>query len=940
MMATRTIGLALGMIGGIVLATITGWTIPLLALLVFGLLGLSALAYEFLLERKWREWPATAIFLAAFICAMPLGYWRTMTTLGTPSDNTLRSVLSRIDGGSAITVRGTICHQPELRKAGQVDIILRVNQLRIDTSKTSQWTRVKSGKLLVRVYAQKSSTALAIDRLNTLAGPDCYGYTIELSSRYNPVTKTLNPGQFDYGKFLQAGGLATRLRAHINRVKILKKSRGNPLTELALLAKSHFIKTYKRTISAPASLLVSAATLGTRRVVEHVKYRGHDISQMFRHAGVGHVLAVSGIHVSVVTILLFSLFRMTGIRVKVFVPPLILFLILFALLTGARPSSLRAVIMNSVVLITIAYFPCGIRKATAIGLAISSFFILAFNPTVLFAPSFLLSYGAVISLILLSPPMDHWLCTFRGFSLFFLIAWIVFFTTIAVLHFHWLINSWNILAMFGLLWLLKIAGNRLNHRYPKAWGIGLEKIPTAMRLFLFAQFAIQIGMMIPMSSWFFGQFPIAGMLVNLVAIPLVAIIVQIGMLTGLVGLVPFIGAYLALPFGATVTVVANIFYLAAYAGTVLFPYPATPRPTLTWLALYYAAVAAIILCDTFRVNLLALLYRFFPKKPESAKAFKRIWILPLVLMALPLFNVVMRTPECTSIQCLASGNHPIITMASSDRSATIINAGADLTGERLIFDTLRSQGVARVKTAVLCSADPRAGIEGCASLLNKMNISQCLLAFMPTNGQSYIESIGDPYLIKQQKEASRWVKNYNQNFATLEQKLKERKGTMEVIKDNQAIASWNNGSIKALTRYKGKAKRFAASATSPILSANINGISWLIVTDTSYAAVKALIPHTTHYDIIVVPDLSSRTSYEWWLKYLLKHATPKLLIISGEKSAPKLDINQLLKNTKSAKTIVFCTAIDGAVGATFQPDGTTELTTHLTGRTMTISPTL
>jgi len=842
----------------------------------------------------------------------------------------------QMEEGTAISIRGKICREPDQRKAGQLDLQIAVDEIRNDDIKNDPWRKIKDGKLLVRVWVNKTSSKESQEKIKLLANPKSYGYQIELSSRYKPITAPLNPGEFDYGKFLQSSGLSTRLRSHINRVHIIDKLRGNPLTEIALIAKEDFIKTFKQTIRAPASLLVSAATLGTRRVVENVSYKGRDISKMFRHAGVGHVLAVSGIHVSVVTILLFTLFRMTGIRPKAFVPPLILFLILFALLTGARPSSVRAVIMNSVILITLAYFPCGLRRATAMGLSISSFVILMLNPTVLFAPSFLLSYGAVLSLILISPPMDRWLCTFRGFSLVFLLSWLVLLITIAAQRFYLLINPWNMLGLLGLLWLLKIAGNSLNHRYPKTWSFGLERVPTPIRLFLGAQLAIQIGMMIPMSSWFFGQFPVAGIMVNLLAIPMVAFVVQIGMLTGLIGLIPLIGTYLALPFGAAATIISDAFFIVAHAGATWFPFPATPRPTLTWLAIYYGAVAAILLFDRFRIQIISLIYRYYPSK--GVIGIRILCILPLLLTAMPIMNHLSKRPDCTGIQCLASGKHPIVTMSASDGSAVVINAGAGLTGERLLFDALRAQGPSRVESVILCSVDPRVGLEGCTTLMNKMHLQKCMLSVIPAADQTYIESINDDYLTQQAASGERWVKSYETAFENLQNKLAENRVCTTLIQSETQLATWKNGKLNALAHYDADPKRFAASSRTPILEADINGLSWLIITDTSYSAIKQAIPGYKHYDVIVVPDLSTRKSYSWWVKYALKHASPNVLIISGEKKNDLIDMKTWTEEIDTENLTVFITAIDGAVSATFGNNKTTTLNTHLTKRSLTLQP--
>ena len=935
MMAMRAIGLALGLISGIVLATLTDWSIAPLLLTAVGIVGAGVSLYAYIQERRWHEWPTAAVLAAAFACTFPLGYWRTATTLGPPDTGSLSQVLSQLEDGSPISIRGQICHEPELRKAGQLDLKVCVEEVKAGEDEDAAWQSISSGKLLVRVYAQKSSAAEAFAKLNALAAPEGYGYRIELESRYLPVAATKNPGEFDYGRFLKQGGLTTRLRCHVNRVEILERTRGKLLTEVALLAKTDFLNTYKQTIRDPASRLAAAATLGTRRAVENITYRGRDIAKMFRHAGVGHVLAVSGLHVSVVTILLYSLFRMGGMRPRVFVPPLILFLILFALLTGARPSSVRAVIMNAVVLITIAYFRTGLRRATAIGLSLSSCFILIGNPMVLYAPSFLLSYGAVISLVLLAPPMDRWLKTLRGFALLFFLGWFILVMTIAALRFHLLIDPWNLLGLLGLLWMGASGGAALNHRCPRGWRVGLERVPAALRMFFGAQLAIQIGMMVPMSAWFFGQFPVAGVLVNLIAIPLVGLVVQLGMLTGLLGLLPGIGPTIALPFGAATSVIGEGFYALAYAGATWFPFPATPRPSATWIMAYYAGVGAVLLFDLYRVPLLSILYRRYPAGGIANRTRRLFWLLPLLLTALPLINCLPGNPNCTGIHCLASGRYPIVTLASSDGSAVVINAGAGLTGERLLFDALRAKGAARVEKMVLCSADPRAGIEGCASLLGKMPVKHCLLPVMPDADQDFLEAVGDDYLLSQAVDGERWALQYETAFDEL-QRVAAAKGMRSTAIQPGELAVWKNGELRALERYAGSPRRFAASAKTPILAATLHGLRWIIITDTDTAAVRQALADGESYDVVVVPDLSSRSSYKYWLKQVISTAKPRVLIISGETEDAAIDIEALTQD--HTPEAIYMTGRDGAVFASFEDNDTTVVKAHLSGQSVALQP--
>jgi ComEC/Rec2-related protein len=934
-MAIRAIGLSLGLISGIVLASMTDWALSPLLLVAISLVAAAALVYEIIEERRWREWPTLGVLLAAFICAMPLGYWRTATLLAAPAEGSLRSALSQLSSGSALSVRGNLCRETELRKPGQADVYVRVDQIRVGANTNTAWQTVSPNNVLVRIYAQKSASDTTRTAFNELAAPESYGYRIELTARFYPLRAAKNPGEFDYGAFLQRDGLVARLKCHVNRAKILERSRGNLFTEVALLAKTDFLKTYKQTIRNPASRLISAATLGTRRAVENVSYRGLDIAKTFRHAGVGHVLAVSGLHVSVVTVLLYSLFRLAGIRVRVFVPALIVFLILFALLTGARPSSMRAVIMNSVVLISLAYFRCGLRRATAIGLSLSSFLILLRSPTVLYAPSFLLSYGAVLSLVTLATPMDRWLRTFRGFSLLFFLVWFSLLMTIASQRFHLLVDPRNLIGLFGLLWLLTRIGSALNHRWPRTWRFGLERFPPALRMFFGAQLAIQIGMMVPMSAWFFGQFPVAGVLVNLLAIPAIGVLVQLGMLTGLLGLIPVVGHVVALPFGAAATVIGEGFFRLAHAGATWFPFPATPRPTGAWIAAYYGAVALLLVADLYRIPLLSIMYRRHPEGGFSKGRRHLLWVLPLLVSIVPLWNCLPGRPRCTSIQCLASGRYPIVTMPASDGSAVIVNAGAKLAGERLLFDSLRTRGASRVETVVLCSADPQAGMEGAAALLGKMRIEQCLLPVVPTPKQSFLEALGDDYTISQAKQGERWALQYETAFDALEQALAEKKVPWTKIQNGE-LCRWKNGSLVALPRYDGTPARFAASARTPILEAVVGGLRWLIITDTSSAAVKQTLAANEHYDVIIVPDMSSRSSFRYWLERAVRSATPQMLIVAGERENDTLELSGLAAIAPELTILV--TSRDGAVSATFEGDGATKLRTHLTLQEFVLRP--
>ncbi len=92
-------------------------------------------------------------------------------------------------------------------------------------------------------------------------------------------------------------------------------------------------------------------------------------------------------------------------------------LVVFAIVTGARPSTLRAVIMNGLMLVMWTYFGTTIRSSALLGVLVTAALILLHNPLVATDPSFTLSFGAILSLGLLTQPAFDWLLQLRGWTL-------------------------------------------------------------------------------------------------------------------------------------------------------------------------------------------------------------------------------------------------------------------------------------------------------------------------------------------------------------------------------------------------------------------------------------------------------------------------------------------------------------------------------------------
>lgn len=934
MIALRAISISVAYIVGIVLATLSRSVVPTPLLIIAAVAGATITVCLYVQERQWREWSQLVIVLAAVLCAFPIGYWRTMHKVGPPRPGSLRHVLGSLEGGTRLQMRGTVCAEPQLRGKRQGNVKVRVDSVR--TGSDAHWTDVAPGRIMLNVYTVGQSGPRQLLSFDRLMHFDAYGYRIEVDTTFRPPRRVSNPGEFDLAGYLLQNDLQARLRCYAGRIQIREESTGHVLGEIALRVKRNFIATYKRTIRGPASRLVTAATLGARNALAKEEYRGLDITESFRHAGVGHVLAVSGLHVSIVALLLYSLFRVTGLRPRVFAPMLISFLILFAILTGARPSSVRAVVMNSVILIAVAYFRYDLRQATRIGLSLASLLILLVNPVILFSPSFLLSFGAVLSLLLIAPPVNRCLCLLRGFSLLFTAGWLALIVGLCFVGTRVFLDARNCTGLAGLLWLGILVGGVLNNRFPQFWTWGMERVPLTLRLLVSAQLAIQIGMIIPLSAWFFGRLPVAGALVNLLAIPAIGILVQLGMLTGLLGMIPVVGQYLALPFGAADTVTGTLFFELAHAGTTYFPFPATPRPTLHWLVAYYIVVGCAVCAEPWRLRVQGLLYRWWPRYRHFTLARFVPYVPAVLCVLLPLLNIVPAPDRCEQLTCFAAGRYPLVTLVSRRKKAVVINGGDVLRGSRALFDGLRRQGAVEVDSALLCSPNPSAGASSLVALLKKMRIRKCLLPAVADTGKEYLDALGDDYLAWKAGQGEPWAVAYGDAYYELVSALRSNGASVEALRPGTVLA-WENASVRLLRGPSRKPDRFVTSALTPFLEVSLGGYRWLILTDSHHDVLREVIPRKSGpYDVLVLPDFTKRKTFPRLIDTVVELAQPRVVIMSGSYLPSEFDVEAWARGKRCL--VLLMTARDGAVTATLDRDGNLEMRGHASTRTITLRP--
>lgn len=146
--------------------------------------------------------------------------------------------------------------------------------------------------------------------------------------------------------------------------------------------------------------IVAAMVLGDKQALDQ------DTKDTFSVSGASHVLALSGLHLSIIY---FILTMLTGRRSRrrVLSQTIILFsLWLYVLLVGMAPSIMRSAIMLSI------YSLClvgGREKASVNTICLAAICLTVANPLCVWDLGFQLSFLAVLSIVVLSHPISHWL---------------------------------------------------------------------------------------------------------------------------------------------------------------------------------------------------------------------------------------------------------------------------------------------------------------------------------------------------------------------------------------------------------------------------------------------------------------------------------------------------------------------------------------------------
>ncbi len=344
--------------------TSSGFTTQQLCILVAGLSGLALVAA---IAGKKLRIPTKVWWSAAIVAILAIFYFQ--LRIPQPSINDI-SYQVRTTETSIDTIRGKVVTEPRLNSSYKLKFWLEAEEI-------NHQERV-SGKLYVSIPLLQG-TGINL------------GEEIELKGILYIPQGAVTANSFDFKSYLARQGIFAGMQG----LEVISDYNSEPTWGWWKLRR-RIVRSHLRGLGSPVGQLVSSMVLGRKAVDLPV-----DIRDRFIEAGLAHVLAASGFHVSLLLGLILKLTNRFAAKPRLIMG--ICTLIVYLGLTGIQASVLRACLMGSAVLIAMALET---RVKPLGSLLLAATLILLFNPLLIGDLGFQLSFLATFGLIVTMPELQ------------------------------------------------------------------------------------------------------------------------------------------------------------------------------------------------------------------------------------------------------------------------------------------------------------------------------------------------------------------------------------------------------------------------------------------------------------------------------------------------------------------------------------------------------
>jgi len=277
------------------------------------------------------------------------------------------------DKGTA-EIEGMVCTEPEARNTTST-LQLSASEIQINGAK-----KEISGKALIRVPRYQEYD---------------YGDILKVTGKLETPPQF---DDFDYKGYLARQGIYSVI--NYPKIEILDTGKGfKPLTWIYSL-RNRLSQSLILALPEPQASLAQGILLGLRGNIPY------SLNQALSRTGTAHLLAISGLNISIVIgILVAAGIWLFGRRYYIYIWLALIAIWLYALVTGMHPPVVRGAVMGSMFLLA-EYL--GRQRSASTALAFAAAVMIGIEPQVLWDASFQLSFLAMAGLIFLAPYFQAW----------------------------------------------------------------------------------------------------------------------------------------------------------------------------------------------------------------------------------------------------------------------------------------------------------------------------------------------------------------------------------------------------------------------------------------------------------------------------------------------------------------------------------------------------
>lgn len=388
------------------------------------------------------------------------------------------------------------------------------------------------------------------------------GYQIEADGTLCDFETATNPGQFDARAYYRERGYYYIL---YEKNYTVVSARRDPYRTALLFLKRRLQSVIQASLPQRQAGIVQTMLLGDKSALDQ------DVRQLYQQNGIGHLLAISGLHVTILCMAFYQLLLLLRFPRMAAVPITIMMLWSYGELTGFSVSTNRAILMM------VLYLFAGLLGRSydlLSAMACSALLILLQKPFAISSCSFLLSYAAVMGVGLVHPVLQE--CVLgddeqRRRRKRFL---------------HRKERECKANGWYGQI---------------RWWFISVRE---TMIQTLLMSVAIQITTL-PFMLYFYYEIPTYGILLNILALPLASLLIILAVAASLTGLfLPLVAKFL---FGTVFLILSFYEMLCSLFLKLPMPLVLLGRPSVGRLVGYIlCAVVAVRLWQIFRVKRIPL----------------------------------------------------------------------------------------------------------------------------------------------------------------------------------------------------------------------------------------------------------------------------------------------------------------------------------------------